>query len=133
MSTDESGTCHAEDAMNELTVHSSSSYIAISDTTAGQAASASVYRRPAIAECSSWPLEEGVWWINRILVPEADRGQGLGSRLLQRLLTELKSKGAKAVIVAPGGYGSDPEDQFNFYRKNGFRQVDKDGLYRVDF
>ena len=119
--------------MADLTVHSSSSYISITDTTAGQAASASVYRRPAIAESSQWPLEEGVWWINRILVPEENRGQGLGSRLLQRLLSELKDKNAKAVIVAPGGYGSKPEDQFNFYRKNGFQQVHSDGLYRFNF
>ncbi len=116
--------------MDELTVHSSSTYVAISDAAV---LSASRYRRPAIAESNPWPMEEGIWWINHILVPEADHGKGIGSRLLQRMLVELRSKGVKAVIVAPGGYNSNPKDQFNFYRKNGFRQVTEEGLYRFDF
>lgn len=69
-----------------------------------------------------------VWWIARVLVRrEEDRGKGLGSKCLQKLLSEiylheggpLNDVGA-TIIVSPGGYGADSTRQERFYRKNGF-------------
>lgn len=77
-------------------------------------------RERGVAEASRMP--EGYWYVNRVLVePIGQRSKGLGSRLLQRLLVEVRRFGG-AVVVDPGGYGMNTARQRNFYRKNGFRE-----------
>lgn len=87
--------------------------------------------RPSTAAADEWPMEEGVWWISRVLV-NGERGKGTGSTLLQRLIEEVRKRGAKAMIVAPGGYNSNYNQQVNFYVKNGFKEVNSEGLYRLE-
>lgn len=64
----------------------------------------------------------GEWYLNRAIVgPDAARGQGLGSILLQTLLKYLSEKpDFKSIIVEPGGYHNDLKRQVRFYTNNGF-------------
>lgn len=59
------------------------------------------------------------WYLNRVVVqPHELRGRGIGSRLLQTLIQELRDK-ARAVllVVDPGGYTGDTARQRRFYEK----------------
>lgn len=77
--------------------------------------------------------QQGVWWISRVKVPDKLQGVGVGSRLLKRLIEEVQKQGAKAIVVAPGGYNSDPDRQVQFYVRNGFKPSEADeGLYRME-
>lgn len=62
------------------------------------------------------------WWVSRVLVGDRDaRGQGIGSYLIQRAVNEvLKNDSQAEILVEPGGYDSNTEQQINFYKKNGF-------------
>src|SRR6266540_2943281 len=76
----------------------------------------------ASAEASFMPDQS--WFINRVVVlpARAPRGTGLGSELVRHLLAcivdaDRVAGRATRVVVTPGGYGADPEKQFNFYLK----------------
>jgi hypothetical protein len=72
------------------------------------------------------------WWISRALVnPPKARSLGLGSKLIQKLLDELKSSPIKRIEVAPGGYESKTKKQFNFYIKNGFSYPELNADYLI--
>jgi GNAT superfamily N-acetyltransferase len=62
------------------------------------------------------------WWVSRVLVGDRNtRGQGIGSYLIQRAVKEvLKNDPQAEILVEPGGYDSNTEQQINFYKKNGF-------------
>lgn len=60
------------------------------------------------------------WEINRAFIQPELRGGGVGSKMLQKTLSEIVKKGADYITVTPGGYGSDPEDLYKFYSKSGF-------------
>lgn len=68
------------------------------------------------------PLGACVWWIGRCLVTNIERrGQGIGSMLIQRLQAVVSGlRDNRMIVVSPGGYGVDPEKQYEFYRKHGF-------------
>jgi len=80
---------------------------------------------------ASWYVSPRIWLINRAIIPVKDRGHGLGTQLLQKLLATLAGKPEFfRVEVSPGGYGGDPQQQANFYTKNGFRPYDNEpGTY----
>lgn len=84
--------------------------------------------RPVPVANVSADIVEDHWWIARALVrrPE-DRGKGLGSIALARLLQEVRRSTVQLVWVAPGGYGSNPSQVTRFYKKHGFVQR-RDGL-----
>lgn len=74
------------------------------------------------------------WWIVRALVHATAREHGLGSLLLRAVIDAIKAQpGARRVQVTPGGYWVDPERQVNFYRKNGFKPTEEEGLLEVVF
>ena len=86
-------------------------------------------QRAAVAELNiiGNPFE---WWVARVLVQkEENRGKGYGSVVLRAALDAVTAMGAKRVIVAPGGYNKEKKKQFDFYMKNGFVMVDKQGLF----
>jgi GNAT superfamily N-acetyltransferase len=62
------------------------------------------------------------WWVARVLVGDRNtRGQGIGSYLIQRAVKEVLKHDPQAdILVEPGGYDSNTEQQVNFYKKNGF-------------
>lgn len=91
----------------------------------------SVGTRPkGTAEACIFPSLKGHWYTNRVLVTrKEERGKGLGSYLLTLLKATLQQQeGFVALMVEPGGYGTDPKKQINFYRKNGFIRKPKLGL-----
>lgn len=71
---------------------------------------------------------DGRWWISRVNVQGVERGKGIGSILLKKLVEEILFYGETNIIVAPGGYHEDSEKQYNFYRKNGFVNFNEEGL-----
>lgn len=76
---------------------------------------------PTVATAEANEMEDGVWLVARVLVSrEGARCKGLGSEVLQRMLARLSAAGATAVLVGPGGYGSNLERLEKFYQKNGF-------------
>lgn len=81
--------------------------------------------------CAEADLIDGIWWICRVLVKkEQDRGKGLGSKFLQKLLFEIYRRDPDAaVVVSPGGYGVNSKKQINFYKKNGFKLI-SDSLFQ---
>lgn len=88
---------------------------------------------PSSGEVCATELAPGEWYINRAIVgPKQQRGLGLGSQLMTRLLAVVSSKpGFVHVNVEPGGYGESPKKQKNFYTKNGFKPVEGEyNLYR---
>ncbi len=87
--------------------------------------------RTSVAEANPFQSRT-VWWVSRVLVQPGLRGKGLGTKMLQRLIKEIQKKGAEAILVAPGGYNSNINKQINFYTKNGFKEADPNGLYRLE-
>jgi hypothetical protein len=62
------------------------------------------------------------WWLSRALInPPPARNIGLGSKMLQLLIQEIKKQPIKKIVVEPGGYDNNPKQQRNFYYKNGFK------------
>lgn len=84
----------------------------------------------AAASCDA-ALGPGLWWVSRVVVhPPSHRGSGLGSRVLkmiQRALLEQEPVGVRLLVV-PGGYGNNVEQQARFYRKNGFVPAPEFGM-----
>ena len=69
-------------------------------------------------------IMEYCWYVSRVIVKEDQRGKGIGSKLLNMLIDEIKSRpGTGPIIVTPGGYNADAKKQMNFYKKNGFVKV----------
>lgn len=69
-------------------------------------------------------LYDGNWEINRAFIQDNMRSNGLGSKMLQRAISEILNNNPKSICVTPGGYGSDVEELYRFYGKNGFRMDD---------
>jgi len=91
--------------------------------------------RAACAEACLHPVEvpdlpdaKAIWWINRVLVPEERRGEGIGRELLRRLKSLVAQQGCDALIVVPGGYDVPHETQVAFYAACGFKAVNPEGL-----
>ncbi len=71
----------------------------------------------------------GVWWLARLKIHPDYQRQGFGTALLKRLQEELvKKPGFKRLLVAPGGYNSDPTRLFEFYRRHGFKDREDGAL-----
>lgn len=66
------------------------------------------------------PAEDGWWWLARLKIDNRHQGHGLGTLVLYKLLEVLSKKDIKGLIVAPGGYGSDEDRLFKFYKARGF-------------
>jgi ribosomal protein S18 acetylase RimI-like enzyme len=70
------------------------------------------------------------WTITRINVPEAHRGQGIGSALLEAILADADAGHTTlALEVAPSG-GLDHDQLSAWYRRHGFRGARGDYLVR---
>lgn len=68
-------------------------------------------------------MGNGSWYLNRVIVKDHNRGRGLGSKALQRVIKEVRQQGGTEIIVEPGGYGSDPARLRVFYGRHGFEPV----------
>ena len=76
-----------------------------------------------LASCEISNLK-GEWYVNRVKVPNGQEGKGIGSIILQKAINEIKKHNPKSIYVTPGGYHADEEKQFNFYKKNGFIEME---------
>jgi len=73
---------------------------------------------PAVADLSM--VDEKVWELNRINVPESSRGLGHGSRLLRKVTGEADQEGVTLVLgVYPSG-SLDYDALVSWYERNGF-------------
>lgn len=72
--------------------------------------------------CAEASLMGDHWYLNRLVVKPSYRGKKIGTALLERLLSELETRGGLPVIVEPGGYGSDVEELRSFYQRFGFEE-----------
>ena len=66
------------------------------------------------------------WWVARVLVNLAHRRKGYGGLVVNAL--KEYSKG-KPIMVHPGGYGMDYEDQKSFYESCGFVESEPGVLF----
>ena len=93
-------------------------------------------RSAGVIDASMLPYDNGSWFLNRLIVKNSRRGQGVGSGLLSKLVSELTSRHeehphwtpCKTLIVTPGGYGSNVTRLIKFYQKQGFT-MSKEGDY----
>lgn len=84
----------------------------------------SVYYREnnnmSVVEMSN--MDDNEWMINRANV-KSEKSKGLGSLLLKTAIDEVLKYNPISIFVTPGGYNTDTEKQFNFYKKNGFVEM----------
>jgi GNAT superfamily N-acetyltransferase len=64
------------------------------------------------------------WWVSRVWICPDWRRKGVGRFLVAELLSMVKDRGGKKVVVAPGGYNMKYKDQRAFYEACGFTQVE---------
>lgn len=65
-------------------------------------------------------IRDEQWQISRVNVHGKHRRKGIGSSLVKKAIDLMKESSAQTVIVYPGGYGENIEDQIGFYKKCGF-------------
>lgn len=65
-------------------------------------------------------MGDGHWYLNRVVVREGNRGKGLGTEAIKRLIDEVRKQGGTEIVVEPGGYGSDPNKLRIWYARFGF-------------
>lgn len=71
---------------------------------------------------------ENVYFFNRLNVPLSMRGSGLGSKLLQSTLNFMNEQNG-LIINTANNYGDMGQKKLiDFYERNGFILLDKDGL-----
>jgi GNAT superfamily N-acetyltransferase len=58
--------------------------------------------------------------LDKLVVPEDARGQGLGGELMERLTTYADEEGQKVALTAAGDFGGSRSGQERFYRRHGF-------------
>lgn len=58
--------------------------------------------------------------LDKLVVPEEARGQGLGGELMERLTTYADEEGQKVALTAAGDFGGSRSGQERFYRRYGF-------------
>ena len=83
----------------------------------------SVYKDGGVADISH--MGNGVWEVNRVFTKKDTRGGGLGSELLTTAINKVLQKDPTSIYVTPYGYGSNPEELYVFYGKNGFIMDDE--------
>lgn len=83
-----------------------------------------------LSTCEISHISNNEWYVNRVKVSDGQEGKGIGSIILQSAIKEIKQYNPKSIIVTPGGYSENQEQQFNFYEKNGFIEVENQpGLF----
>ena len=78
-------------------------------------------RAVGVAYCASEPMTDRVWNLLFIAVHPERQGAGRGGAILGEVESELRSKGARMLIIETSS-GDDFEDTRAFYRKHGYDQ-----------
>lgn len=77
---------------------------------------------------SSWRGEPGVY-LQDLVVTGSARGLGLGTRLLQAVVSEASQRGATHMRLA---VDIDNDKAMRFYVRNGMTKVDSDSVFEID-
>ena len=94
------------------------------------------YFSPGILDtCAYLALDDGSWYLNRLVIKPNYRGQGLGPKLLDRLKEVFAERviehpdwpQCSRLLVEPGGYGSDVDELHKFYKSQGFKPYPSPG------
>ena len=89
-----------------------------------------VLSRTRIAVLDSTSLSKGLY-LNRVNVPQEFQGRGIGSALMQRFKQLARQAGHEFIIVEPGGYDPDrQDDRIRWYKRHGF--IKNGDHYRLD-
>lgn len=83
--------------------------------------------RPAIADVS--PVDDGVYEINRINVPEPYRGRGLASQLLADICCDADEQQVTLCLSPVPSGGLEYADLVRWYGRYGFKMMDE-GMQR---
>ena len=70
----------------------------------------------------TWWEDEGVIWLNRIIVPKKSRGEGLGGQILEMLKQYCDENGLVMKLLADSCYGTEIHRLVNYYKKHGFKE-----------
>lgn len=85
----------------------------------------------SIADAVRYMEGEDVWLLTRVNVHRKHRRQGHGRALVQGVVQSLRRHGARALIVAPGGYDTPDEVKLAFFAALGFRS-NPEGYLELD-
>ena len=92
---------------------------------------------PTSGSYPSCPSKDAVLISCLFIAEDKVRGQGLGNKLLQHIIDDLKGRGIKAIeTFARKGNAENPSGPVEFYLRNGFRIYKDDKefpLMRLDF
>ncbi|MFD3841491.1 GNAT family N-acetyltransferase [Streptomyces sp. NPDC058642] len=55
-----------------------------------------------------------------IILPTSERGNGIGTRVMERITTEADLRGVPVALSPSGNFGGDPDRLHAFYRRLGF-------------
>ena len=59
-------------------------------------------------------------WLNKLIIPEEHRGEGLGTKVLDMLKEYCDEKGIPMKLLADSCYGTELNHLIKFYKKHGF-------------
>jgi len=65
-------------------------------------------------------LRRGGWYLHSIIVDDAYRGQGIGSRIMKKILLTCEPP---IFLLATGELGGDPARLVHFYESFGFKKT----------
>ena len=82
----------------------------------------------SVAECNIYEYKK-YWWISRVKVHRDHQRRGLGTQLVKTMVKKVRSITLEGyrIVVAPGGYDTDPDALVKFYEGCGFSTVRDDG------
>lgn len=66
-------------------------------------------------------------WLNKIILPKASRGQGLGGKLIRMLKSYVDEKGIPLKLLADSCYGTELEKLKQIYGSLGFKPYKEKG------
>lgn len=69
----------------------------------------------------TWWEDDGEIWLNRIILPEKLRGQGIGSQIIEMLKQYCNEKGIVMKLLADSCYGTEINRLENFYKRHGLK------------
>lgn len=82
-----------------------------------------------VATCMASPLEGGAWELEKLTTAEGLRGRGIGTAMLRACLDEVRSRGARKVVLLTN---SALRGAMGMYRREGFAEVPLDPSWGYD-
>ena len=77
----------------------------------------------------TWWDEDGEIWLNKIITPENERGNGLGGEIIEKLKQYCDENHLVMKLLADSCYGTEIKRLISYYKKHGFESY-KEGRSR---